>query len=112
MKKLIHLYQYRVEHFGSMGDDYNGAFLMKMNGQWYNVIASNGGGWEHVSVSGKKKPPNWNTMCIIKGLFFEDNEVVMQLHPAKVDHINLHTNCLHLWRPIEQKIPLPPIEFV
>jgi hypothetical protein len=33
---------------------------------------------------------------------------VMQLHPARVDYINFHPHCLHLWRPVDATIPLPP----
>jgi len=26
--------------------------------------------------------------------------------------VNIHPYCLHLWRPVGQDIPLPPVEFV
>ena len=39
----------------------------------------------------------------------EDDEVVMQLHPAKKDYINNHPCCLHLWKPEKEEIPLPPL---
>lgn len=32
----------------------------------------------------------------------------MQLHPAKENYINNMPYCLHIWRPINQKIPTPP----
>jgi hypothetical protein len=31
-----------------------------------------------------------------------------QLHPAKADYVNQHPNCLHLWKPTTDTIPLPP----
>lgn len=30
----------------------------------------------------------------------------------KRDHINCHPHCLHLWRPLKGRIPLPPSEMV
>jgi hypothetical protein len=32
----------------------------------------------------------------------------MQLHVAVKEHINCHPYCLHIWRPHDQVIPLPP----
>lgn len=66
------------------------------------VIASDGGGWDHVSVVKEGSPPSWEDMCFVKHQFFREDEVVMQLHPAKADYINVHKNCLHLWRPQTQ----------
>ena len=76
------------------------------------VIASWGGGWEHVSVCPANRTPDWTEMCAIKDMFWNDDEVVMQLHPAKSNYVNLMPNCLHLWRPIGQEIPVPPILYV
>ena len=47
-------------------------------------------------------------MCEIKSMFFEDDEVVMQLHPKKTEYVNNHNYCLHLWKPIGKEIPTPP----
>lgn len=71
-------------------------------------------GWDHVSVStgGSKYPPTWDDMCYIKDLFFEESECVVQFHPAKSDHINIHKRCLHLWRKVDDVFPMPPREFV
>lgn len=64
-----------------------------------NVIVSCGGGWDHVSVSLSNRCPTWREMCHVKDLFFKDDEVAMQLHPAKADYVNQHPFCLHIWRP-------------
>ena len=58
--------------------------------------------WEHVSVSPKVqyKIPTWNDMCQLKDIFFNDDEEVLQLHPAKNNYVNIKDNCLHLWKPI------------
>lgn len=69
-------------------------------------------GWDHVSVSRIDKPPTWDEMCFVKSLFFEDSECVVQFHPPKSNYVNLHNNCLHLWKPARTPIPMPPIECV
>ena len=64
--------------------------------------------WEHVSVSLKNRCPTWEEMCFVKNLFWSEDEVVIQIHPAKKDYINHHPYCLHLWRSTVEKMPLPP----
>lgn len=65
-------------------------------------------GWEHVSVSIEgKHPPNWQEMNWIKEQFWRDDETVLQFHPAKSDYVNIHPNCLHLWRVVAFNHPLP-----
>ena len=76
------------------------------------VIASNGLGWDHVSVSVENRCPNWREMCFIKNLFFEEEDCVIQYHPPKSKYKNYHDKCLHLWRPHHFEIAMPPIEFV
>lgn len=115
MRDLSHLNQYRVEHpTAGWGDRFNGAFMIKLPDSrlTFAVIASNGDGWEHVSVSTTERCPRWNEMQAIKELFFHDHEAVMQLHPPKSDYINNHPHCLHLWRPIDQTIPMPDMYMV
>lgn len=57
-------------------------------------------GWEHVSVSPKKKGifPNWYELKHIKEIFWPDDEEVIQFFPRKADHVNIMSNCFHLWR--------------
>jgi hypothetical protein len=107
-------FRLRTGSFGTSKEEHgnNGFFYVKFKGIEYKVLASDGGGWEHVSVSGKFIAPDWETMCHMKSLFWDDDEVVMQLHPAKKDWVNMHENCLHLWKPIGITIPTPPKEFV
>ncbi len=84
-------------------------------GQNLKVISSGSDsefGWEHVSVSLDRRPPIWEEMCFIKDLFWDEEEVVMQLHPPKSMYINNHPNCLHLWRPLKMTIPIPPMILV
>lgn len=99
---------------GWPGDDRCGAFIIPspIDGRVLCVIAANDQGWDHVSVSLEKRAPNWREMSAIHRMFFRDDEVAMQLHVPAADHINRHPHCLHLWRPHDQAIPLPPKIFV
>jgi hypothetical protein len=80
------------------------------DGKEHRIIASWGMGWEHVSVSlpGQNRCPTWNEMCNVKNLFWNDNETVIQYHPAKQDYVNCHPFVLHLWKPIGIELPKPP----
>lgn len=88
----------------------NGAFLIKTPGSHVElkVIASDGRGWEHVSISLPTRCPTWDEMNYIKGLFWSEEEAVMQLHPPASQYVNNMRYCLHLWRPTGVEIPLPP----
>ena len=115
MKDLSDLNKFRVAHplFGLEGDDRNGCFYIPGPcGMKLQIIASCDAGWDHVSVSLKNRPPNWAEMSFVKVKFFEPEETAYQLHVAESEHINLHPNCLHLWRPHDKEIPLPPRGFV
>jgi hypothetical protein len=92
-------------------DGMNGAFRVHCtSGRIMNVIVSDKLGWEHVSVSPFKGAgtPTWEEMCEVKGDFWDDEEVVIQYHPARSNYVNRHPNVLHLWKPIGIKLPLPP----
>ena len=96
----------RVLQFGM--DDQEGAFILPCGSRDFRVIASHGMDWDHVSVSLPNRCPNWEEMCFVKSVFFDDEETVMQLHPPKSKWISNHPYCLHLWRPQKEGIPLPP----
>jgi len=95
-------------------DGFNGMFRFVLCGEWIRCIASDGFGWQHVSVSreGGKQPPKWDIMCRVKDLFFGEDEWVMQFHPAKKDYVNNHAGCLHLWKPTGQTFPRPEAHLV
>jgi hypothetical protein len=91
----------------------NGAFeLTGPHGRALMVIASDNLGWEHVSVSLPTRTPNWAEMCFVKNLFWDEEETVVQFHPARSEYVNCHPNCLHLWRPIGRQPKLPPAHLV
>lgn len=90
-------------------DGFNGMFRLPHNGNTVRCVASDGGGWRHVSVSieGDKRTPRWEVMCWVKDLFWEAEDVVMQLHPRKSEYVNMAKNCLHLWQPLAPTAPIP-----
>lgn len=97
-------YLHSTPEFGN-----NGAFVVKLkNGQSVNVIASDGMGWEHVSVSRSDRCPTWDEMCQIKAIFWDDDDCVVQYHPPRSEYVNNHKFCLHLWRPVGVQMPMPP----
>ena len=60
-------------------------------------------GWEHVSVELQaRRLPNWEEMCEVKDIFWNDEEEVVQIHPKKSEYVNM-TEALHLWRPVDGK---------
>ncbi len=64
------------EFYGSVGDDGNGVFDMPspIDGGNLHVLASDGGGWDHVSVSRVNRCPNWPEMEYVKRLFFRPDD--------------------------------------
>lgn len=64
-------------------------------------------GWEHASVSLRTRCPTWDEMCMIKNIFWGEEEAVMQIHPPASEYVNIHPYCLHLWKPIGIEFPRP-----
>lgn len=77
-----------------------------------HVIASWGGGWDHVSVSLPNRCPTWDEMAAVKNMFFRPNETAIEYHPAELNYVNQHPYCLHIWKPQNEEIPQPPMIFV
>lgn len=103
-------------------DGNNGAFVFlprdqgAVNRRIIWVIASEGDGWEHVSVHAQSRIdmrdtiPTWDEMCFVKERFWGPEDVVMQLHPRESQYVRTHPHVLHLWRPQRgsgMKIPEP-----
>lgn len=115
MRSLRHLNPMRIRHpFAPdyAGDEHNGAFLIRRKGLQFVVIASNQGGWDHVSVSLSDRCPTWEEMKAIKELFFEADEWTVEFHPPTAKNISVHDYCLHLWRPQDEQLPVPPMILV
>ena len=92
------------ESFGN-----NGAFHVKLkHDQMVFCIASDGEGWEHVSVSRQDRTPTWDEMSQVKRMFWTDDDCVVEFHPPVSEYVNFHKHCLHLWRPVAELLPTPP----
>jgi hypothetical protein len=89
-------------------DGFAGFIMMPNEKRLLAFIASWGGGWDHVSVSYTHRCPTWEEMQRVKEMFYADDEVVVQYHPASDQYVNNHPYCLHLWKPHEERIPTPP----
>ena len=78
------------------------------------IIADDGAttGWEHVSCSFANRTPTWDEMARVKGLFWDEEECVVQFHPAKSEYVNRHPHCLHLWKKRGENWQTPPKELV
>lgn len=102
------------------GNENNGVFRININkNQQFLILASTAMGWEHVSVSIKKasrsvkdRCPTWEEMKKIKEMFFLPSEWVVEYHPAIEKNISISNYCLHLWRPKEIDLPIPPESMV
>lgn len=90
----------------------NGAFILNVQSSSritpVHIIASDGEGWEHVSVSLRNRTPTWDEMCYVKDLFWDPEDVVVQFHPKRSEYVNVHPNCLHLWRPNDGSVICTP----
>jgi len=88
----------------------NGAFRVVVSGTRCVAIASDGMGWEHVSVrpAKAKRTLTWEEMAAVKDLFWDEEDCVVQYHPPKSEHVNCHPYALHLWRPTGEELPRPP----
>lgn len=104
--------QHRIRTHPRLGSDdsagNNGCFIFWFKGYEVSCQASDGLGWEHVSVSiNRKRTPSWEIMAQVKDLFWDQEDTVIQFHPPRSQYVNFHPFCLHLWRPIGVEIPLP-----
>lgn len=109
----IDMHQYRridleMRAHGAMGDAGNRYFVVPRDGVDLRVIASSGGGWDHVSVSTETRCPTWEEMEHIRKLFTKPGEVWLQFGVPEKQHINVHPYCLHWWRHQHRELRMPP----
>lgn len=89
-------------------DGISGKYYDKYSGKFLNFIFSYQMGWEHLSVSMPNKTPSWDQMCMMKNIFWNEDEACAEYHPKKEDYVNNHKHCLHIWKPTNEVLPLPP----
>jgi hypothetical protein len=83
---------------------------IKINGPVLRIQISQGFEkfkFDHVSVSLGFRCPTWEEMCMVKDLFFDYQDCVVQYHPPKSEYVNMHQFCLHLWRLVDGDMPMP-----
>ncbi|KLU61862.1 hypothetical protein CEB3_c17800 [Peptococcaceae bacterium CEB3] len=113
MKSLEEINRRREVMIQDTGEDGGWAFVyLPTRKKPSLVIFSWGGGWDHVSISNEKSSCTWHEMALIKGIFFREDEYAVQYHPPKAQYANMRPYVLHLWRPQNEKLPVPPIEMV
>jgi hypothetical protein len=99
------------------GDNY-GFFIMVQPTIQVRCMVSPGeeSGWDHVSVSVKWQNPNgkiedklppWEMMQLVKRLFWEDEDCVIQFHPPESEYVN-RAQVLHLWKKVGPNWETPP----
>lgn len=86
----------------------NGAFGMQIAGIRYFAIASDHLGWEHISISLDNRCPTWDEMCLMKSLFWDDEDCVVEYHPPKSSYVNNDPFTLHMWKCADTLFPQPP----
>lgn len=123
MKFPEHYRKQAMPPYNTQEGDPCGLFVFRRNNNLIRCIATDGtdgegeeADWEHVSVSvatpTHTRTPTWEEMCIVKGLFWDDEECVVQFHPPASQYVNQHPHVLHLWRSKTQSFPTPPIRCV
>lgn len=90
----------------------NGVFQYSFGGPLFVMVVSDGRGWDHVSLHMETpdgpRTPTWSEMLFVKGLWFTDDEWVIQYMPPKSKNINVHEHTLHMWRPQDEAVRVPP----
>ncbi len=74
-------------------------------------------GWDHISLvvrtyyNGKRveRIPGTSELEEVCEMFFGEDEPVVEVHPRREDYVNINPYTLHLWRPINEELPLPPV---
>jgi len=108
MKPLEEIKKNGKLYIQQTGEDGGAGYLYLGARPYALVVFSWGEDWDHVSVSYPDRCPTWEEMCMVKDVFFREDECVIQFHPPKTDYVNVHPFCLHLWMPQDTEIPKPP----
>jgi hypothetical protein len=88
----------------------NGAFVLIGPRGLLDVIASDGMGWDHISVKpgARRGTPTWEEMTFAASQFWADDDVLVQFRPARKDYVNMHEQVLHWWRKQDGDHETPP----
>lgn len=100
---------------------FTGAFVIPscFKGEVLGVVSSDGSDWlelklplpifEHVSVSVRRfeRLPTWEEMDLVKNIFWDKDEVVVQFHVNNRNKVD-NKPVLHLWKMKNSEYVLPP----
>lgn len=109
----LEMHVWGLTGFQTSSGEWSGIFTFPVHP--YNelrVIASCGGGWDHLSVSLPMRTPTWGEMEAVRKYFAKPDEVWLQFGLPEKSHIDCHPHCLHWWRQLHRKVKLPPPDFV
>ena len=84
-----------------IGPDIRAEFIIPFeNGEDVEACATNAkeSDWEHVSLYPNTCCPTYEQMSKAKDIFWNKDEIVFQVHPAKSEYVNRSEYELHLWR--------------
>jgi len=114
--KQLEQYRLRVGDYATAFGEPYGAFdrVPGPCGESLTIMMIDGidTGWEHVSVSTRRRIPNWTEMSFVKKLFWDPEECVVQFHPPQSEYVNTYSKVLHLWRWRKGTFPQPPADLV
>ena len=96
--------------------EYRGNFLIPGDKGVYFVRAARMPDWDHLCVfvledeNGieRHRMPTSEELHEIFEVFFEDDEVGIEVYPTTEEYVNIEEFTLHLWRPVESVLPEPP----
>lgn len=74
---------------------------------WSIAKEEDGRRWIHVSASRPTRLPSYNDMKRVKSLFIGDSRPAYSVYAPHAEHVNIHSNCLHLWAPFNGIAALP-----
>lgn len=120
MRKYDSLTRYRTDKdFKILSDEFlslNGCFTIPIGYSKCKIVADARDDWDHVNVvvkfgrdDSQYRIATKEEMIEIKEMFFEDSEPAIEIHPKKEDYVNIDEYMLHLWRPVNRVLPLPPV---
>ena len=93
----VPIYWQRVGSYGPAG----GKWVHKIAHQM-RVIATvgyypDGKCWIHASIARADKMASYEDLCKLKEEFLGADAKAIQVFPPAAEHVNIHTNCLHLF---------------
>lgn len=113
LEKLIRANRWRIKK-GTLAtadeQGWNGHFLVPLDGSLWMVRLNDEHGWRHLAVTNaqRKTVTPWHVTREMKRLFFADEAWVVEFHPPVKNYI-ADRWARHLWEPLNEVLPAPPV---